>query len=220
MPLAGQGMLMTSMDVDPEHERELNLWYDREHIAERVAIPGFLEARRYVAEDARPKYLGLYSTAAFEDLSSEAYRRALANQTEWSRTNLARFRNMGRAVARITASRGQGRGAALAILRLRPQSGLEPSLRERLVTQLDPGRIDDVISMHLLESDPGLSVSLTEPDAPNPGAADWYVLIEGTRVEAVTSLADEHFTEAAGQDAETVSQGTYRLMWDLARSDL
>ncbi len=32
-------------------------WYDREHLEERVAIPGFLEARRYVAHRASPKYL-------------------------------------------------------------------------------------------------------------------------------------------------------------------
>ena len=56
MPIAGQGMLLTSMDVDPLHEAEFNRWYDREHLEERVAIDGFVEARRYVAHDARPKY--------------------------------------------------------------------------------------------------------------------------------------------------------------------
>jgi hypothetical protein len=45
MPLAGKGMLLTSMDIDPSHEAEFNRWYDREHLEERVAIDGFLEAR-------------------------------------------------------------------------------------------------------------------------------------------------------------------------------
>lgn len=220
MPIAGRGMLMTSMDVEPEHEREFNLWYDREHLAERVAISGFLEARRYAAVDARPRYLGLYSTALFEDLSGEAYRHALANQTAWSRTNISRFRNMGRAVARITASRGRGRGGALALVRLRPVAGAEDALKARLLPLLDPGEIDDVVSLHLLESDPALSVSLTEPDAAAPGAADWYVLIDGSRVEAVAALARRLGPEMAGADAEIVSTGTYRLMWDLAKGDL
>src|SRR6187549_144293 len=112
MPIAGTGMLMTSMDIDAEHEREFNQWYDREHLAERVAIPGFVEARRYVAVDAAPKYLGLYSTENFDVLDSDAYRTALANQTEWSKTNISRFQNMLRSVASITVSCGQGRGAA------------------------------------------------------------------------------------------------------------
>src|ERR1700719_4172578 len=119
MPIAGKGMLLTSMDIDEAHEVEFNRWYDREHLEERVAIPVFIEPRRYVAEQGAPKYLSLYSTATFEVLDSPAYRTALANQTEWSRKTIARFANMIRAVARITISRGQGRGAALGIIRLR-----------------------------------------------------------------------------------------------------
>src|SRR5438034_2309552 len=111
MPLAGQGMLLTSMDIAPEHEADFNRWYDREHLEERVAIDGFLKARRYVAHMASPKYLCLYSTRTLEVLNSEAYRARLANPTGWSRTTMARFENMIRAVARITVSRGVGRGA-------------------------------------------------------------------------------------------------------------
>ena len=77
MPLAGKGMLLTSMDIDPSHEADFNRWYDREHLVERVAIDGFLEARRYVAYQGSPKYLCLYSTATFDVLDGPAYRAAL-----------------------------------------------------------------------------------------------------------------------------------------------
>lgn len=217
MPLAGQGMLITSMDVDAANEQEFNVWYDREHLAERVAIDGFLEARRWIAEDASPKYFCTYSTRRFEDLSGPAYQKALANQTDWSKQNIARFRNMVRAVGRITASRGQGRGAALAVVRLRPQPGDPEALRARLRERMDPGMLPGIISLHLIESDPQLSKSLTEPDKPNPGAADWFVLVEGTEVAAVRSLAQQRLADAG---AAVVSTGTYRLMWDLARTDL
>ena len=93
MPMAGKGMLLTSMNIDPAHEAEFNRWYDREHLEERVAIDGFLEARRYVAHDGNPKYLSLYSTETFEVLGSPAYRTSLANQTAWSKANIARFQN-------------------------------------------------------------------------------------------------------------------------------
>jgi hypothetical protein len=82
MALAGRGMLVTSMDIDETDEQEFNRWYDREHLAERVAIDGFVEARRYVAHAAKPKYFCLYSTTTFEVLDAAAYRRALAGQTE------------------------------------------------------------------------------------------------------------------------------------------
>jgi len=181
MPLAGKGMLLTSMDIGAADEAEFNRWYDREHLEERVAIDGFLEARRYVAHEGKPKYLSLYSTATFEVLDSPAYRTALANQTKWSQENISRFKNMIRAVARITLSRGQGRGAALGIIRLRPAGGGEDKLRATLRELLDPAKLDGVISMHVIESDPLLSKSLTADAArPNPGASDWFVLIDAT----------------------------------------
>lgn len=217
MPLAGQGMLITSMDVDAADEQEFNIWYDREHLAERVAIDGFLEARRWIAAQASPKYFCTYSTQKFEDLSAPAYQRALASQTDWSKKNISRFKNMIRAVGRITASRGQGRGAALCVVRLRPQAGSQEALRNKVRELLDPGKLPGIISLHLIESDPQLSKSLTEPDKPNPGASDWFVLVEGTDVEAVRSLAEERFRNAG---AQVVSTGTYRLMWDLSKSDL
>jgi len=218
MPLAGRGMLLTSMDIDPSDEAEFNRWYDRQHLEERVAIDGFLEARRYVARDGRPKYLSLYSTETFEVLDSPAYRTALANQTDWSKANIARFKNMIRAVARITISRGQGRGAALGIVRLRPVD--KDRLRTALRDLLDPGRMDGIVSMHLLESDPALSKPITDdPSAPNPGAGDWFVLVDGTDVKAVSAVIAARLGDAAIKSA-VISTGIYQLMWDLAKSDL
>jgi hypothetical protein len=220
MPLAGKGMLLTSMDIDPSDEAEFNRWYDREHLEERVAIPGFLEARRYVAHDGKPKYLSLYSTETFEVLDSPAYRTALASQTDWSKANIARFRNMIRAVARITISRGQGRGAALGIVRLRPAAGGKDTLRAALLEQLDPQNLDGIISMHLLESDPALSRPITDdPSEPNPGAGDWFALIDGTNANAIPAAA-ARITDNAAMKPLVVSIGVYNLMWDLAKSEI
>jgi hypothetical protein len=221
MPLAGKGMLLTSMDIDPSHEAEFNRWYDREHLEERVAIDGFLEARRYIAHAASPKYLSLYSTETFEVLNGAAYRTALARQTDWSKANIARFKNMIRAVARITISRGTGRGAALGIVRSRPSAGGEEKLRAALRDALDPDMLDGIISMHLMESDPVLSKPLTDnPSASDPGAGDWFVLIDGTDVNAVSAVMAARFTEAVAPKTSVVSTGIYRLMWDLARNDI
>jgi hypothetical protein len=208
-------MLLTSMDVDAEHDLDFNRWYDREHIAERVAIPGFVEARRYVAEHGSPKYLSLYSTKTFDVLDSDAYRTALANQTAWSKANIARFQNMIRSVSRITISRGQGRGAALGIIRLR---GMTDALRAGLDRVLIPEVHDGVISTSLLESDPSLSRSLTNP-SDDAGSNDWFVLIEGTSIAAIAGLTPSLITGAIGSGT-IVSSGTYRLLFDLAAADL
>jgi hypothetical protein len=220
MPIAGKGMLLTSMDIDPAHEGEFNRWYDREHLEERVAIEGFLEARRYVAHTGSPKNLFLYSTKTIEVLDSPAYRARLSSPTEWSKTNMARFKNMIRVVARITASHGVGRGAKLGIVRLRPEAGKEDALRGELNTRL-AADLDGIISMHLLESDAKLSGATSEIPGAGSVAADWFVLIEGTNVAAIATTLAARFTGmAAPAGMEIVSSGIYDLMWDLAKSDL
>lgn len=195
MPIAGQGMLLTSMDIDSLHEAEFNRWYDREHLEERVAIDGFLEARRYVAHDGKPKYLSLYSTATFEVLESPAYSKALANQTDWSKANIARFQNM------------------------MPAEGAD-KLRVALREQLDPASRDGIISMHLLENDPVLSKPLTaDAGKADPGAGDWFVLVDATDVSAVPAVAAS-ITGNAAFTPLVVTSGVYRLLWDVAESDL
>jgi hypothetical protein len=219
MPLAGKGMLLTSMDIDPADEDDFNRWYDREHLEERVAIDGFLEARRYVAQQANPKYLCLYSTAAFEDLDSPTYRAALARPTDWSKTTMARFRNMIRAVARITISRGNGRGAALGIVRLRPSIEDAGRLRAALQEKLTPLTFDGIISMHVIESDPVLSRPIGNgTSTADLGAGDWFVLIDATRVDAVSAVIAAHFSNLP--PAKLISTGVYNLMWDLSKSDI
>ena len=222
MPIAGKAMLLTSMDVDAADEPDFNRWYDREHLIERVSIDGFLEARRYIADQGSPKYLFLYSVSTFEVLDSPAYRTALMNPTEWSIKTLARFKNMIRAIARITISRGQGRGAALGIIRIRPLAGQEDRLRAGLGDKLDPQQLDGIISMHLIESDPMFSRPITaDPPVSDPGAGDWFVLIDGADVKAIAAAIAAGFGgPAALEGGRQVNSGIYRLMWDLARSDI
>jgi hypothetical protein len=73
-----------------------------------------------------------------------------------------------------------------------------------------------------MESEPRLSRPLTDdPAAPNPAARDWYVMIDGTRADAVAGLMIGRFDDAiAAAGATLISAGSYRLMWDLAKADL
>jgi hypothetical protein len=220
MPIAGKGMLLTSMDIDPEHEADFNRWYDREHLEERVGIEGFIEARRYVAEEGAPKYLCLYSTRTIDVLDSTAYKARLANPTEWSKATMARFKNMIRSVARITISRGKGRGAMLGLIRLRPQGGLEGELRNALREAFEPASLDGVISMHLIESDPALSGPTTEiPAARGAGSADWFALIDATNMNAVSG-ALTNLTSDGRVKPTLISSGIYRLSWDISKGEI
>jgi hypothetical protein len=215
MVAKGKAMLVTFMDIDPADEDDFNLWFDREHLAHRVSIPGFLEASRYVATQGSPKYFSTYFTDEFDVLTSPAYKEALANQTPWSLRNIPKFKGMGRAIVHVTAASGDGRGGVLGVVRIRPKGDFA-HLREEISSAIEiPQDVAGLTTIHLIESDPALSKSLTHPDAVDPGAADWYILIEGTSLKAVSAAVRTH----AKRDG-TVSTGTFNLMWNVTRRDL
>jgi hypothetical protein len=81
----GTALLMVWADVPADKEQEFNRWYNEEHLAERLAIPGFLGGARYEAVKGGPKHLAYYELESSAVLESEAYRRVQANPTEWTR---------------------------------------------------------------------------------------------------------------------------------------
>jgi hypothetical protein len=174
-----RGLLCIWTDVDPQHDLDFNRWYDREHMQERVAIPGFQSARRFGAIGASPRpYLALYYTDNLGVFTSEEYRTAFANQTAWSLENFRRMRGTQRRVGKLSVEAGEGEGGALALVLLPPatlaQSGA--SLREALAAVAGQ---DHVIRASLLETDAGLSTPVTADAVAAP--PDGLVLVEATR---------------------------------------
>jgi hypothetical protein len=78
----GTGLLVVWADVPADKEKDFNRWYNEEHLAERLAIPGFLSGARYEAVKGGPKHLAYYELESPAVLESEAYKRVQANPTE------------------------------------------------------------------------------------------------------------------------------------------
>jgi hypothetical protein len=81
----GTGLLMVWTDVPADKEAEFNRWYNEEHLAERLAVPGFLSAARYEAVKGGPKHLAVYELESPAVLQSAAYQKVSSNPTEWTR---------------------------------------------------------------------------------------------------------------------------------------
>lgn len=87
-----RGLLLTLTEPPPPMEEEFNAWYDEEHLGERLAIPGFRSAQRWVADLASGagKYLATYELDSLAVLSSPAYLQRFENPTPWSRRCLGK----------------------------------------------------------------------------------------------------------------------------------
>ena len=54
MSLDGTGVVAIWHDLLPEAKADFYEWHNREHMPERLAIPGFRRGRRYIATEGGP----------------------------------------------------------------------------------------------------------------------------------------------------------------------
>ena len=84
MAKKGEGLFLVYTDlIDPKHEEEFNAWYNTEHLPELLALPGFLDAARYVATRGGPKYLAVYELASTEASRSPQF--STRKRTPWEK---------------------------------------------------------------------------------------------------------------------------------------
>ncbi len=122
---AVNGLLFVASDIDPADDADFNRWYDREHVEERVRIPGFLSGARYSSLEGGRKYLGLYRTESLAVFGTAGYRAAFEKQTPWSIANLDRMRQPMRRVCAVHAVTGFGSGSHGVVLPLAPTADAE-----------------------------------------------------------------------------------------------
>ena len=80
--MANKGFLLVLMQPPPAFEEEFNAWYDTEQVPERLAVPGFETALRFVCLSGHPRYLAIYDLAGPEVLDSPEYLRIAYALTE------------------------------------------------------------------------------------------------------------------------------------------
>jgi hypothetical protein len=82
----GTTVLVVTMEVDAADDAEFNEWYNEQHLPERMAIPGYVSARRFKLEgDANSnalQYLCIWEMEDGSPLQSEMYKDQNARPTE------------------------------------------------------------------------------------------------------------------------------------------
>ena len=79
------GILAIFNNVAPGRDAEFDHWFQSEHLAERIAVPGFLLGRRYEILSGQPRFFNFYLTQSAAVLKSTAYLSRLDNPTPMTR---------------------------------------------------------------------------------------------------------------------------------------
>jgi len=209
-----QAQLFVWSDIDPDHEADFNQWYDREHMEERVRIPGFTGARRYRAvSGAARRYLALYRASSLADFTSDAYRKAFTKQTQWSVTNFGRMSNTRRRVMNVAHEGGFGWGGALVLIELQ-QNAMDAEAVKAVLS--DTVTKDGVLRVHHMIPDETLSTPLPSEQTEGRVLAPCIAVDVASEPIAEASLRDlKEKLGGAVREAET-----FRLMWALDENDL
>ena len=227
MALKGRAFMAIWHDVASAGEAEYGTWHTRQHMPERLGVPGFLVGRRYVDWGlAHQRWFTLYETATLETLSSDDYRARLNNPTHWTTRNLPSFRNLARSACVLSASVGRGIGGALATIRLNlPGDGLADfeAAAERLAYRI--AVLDGITGAHFGVASPDTSrVKTREAElrtATGEEVLDAVVLVDGTgrrEVEAAMPAIRALLSEAVRIAEEQAA--VYDLAYLLAAEDV
>ena len=227
MPLLGAGVLAIWNGVAPGYDAEFVEWHVKEHIPERVGVPGFLRGRRYVAVDGTPAYFNFYETESYQVLSSAPYLARLNDPTPWTRKVVSNFKDTSRTICDVAHSSGRGIGAWIETIQL--QTSIDPTEFSRrmaggLLAEIAAQR--GVSGVHLLRGVPEANKADTAEKAMRgvrDKEADWIFLVETVTAQSALDLRGNLTGDAslaqAGATGKPV-RGLYQLDYALSRTDL
>jgi hypothetical protein len=227
MSLLGEGALVIWHDIAAGCESDYHEWHSKEHMLERVGVPGFRRGHRYQALSGSPKFLNLYEVEDIASLTSQPYLDRLNQPTPWSRKAMSYIHNNSRTLCRVVASVGNGVCAELLTIQLAAAPAQGEGLGRWLAKTM-PALVErpGVLGAHYLEGD--LAASRTETEekrlrASSDAIADRVVLVASYDAEALHDVRSTVLAPAVlvAHGAEASQQvAVYRLLHCIAEPDL
>ena len=213
--LAGQAVMINWSDVAVENRHAYYEWHCREHMVGRVALPGFVRGRRYIAAKASRDFLVCYEVEDIGALTSKAYSDKANAPSELTRRTSRYVVNASRALARVRASLGIGTGGCALTLRFDVRPGSESELEQHLVSTALPAlaAIPEITGAHFLVADvEASSVVPVERQGRPTEIPRWIVFVEGVSLEAVNAACDAHLSALSQHGCTgTIQRDTYTL---------
>ena len=120
MSLLGSAVLVNWGGIVEKKEIEYNEWHSKEHMPERISLPGFLRGLRAVGipgTDLNHKYFMMYEAERKEVFTSKKYLERLNKPTEWTKEILSNYLSPSRTICSVISSKSIGVGGYLSTIR-------------------------------------------------------------------------------------------------------
>jgi hypothetical protein len=185
--LLGQGAVLVWNDVAEEGREKFYEWHDKEHIPERLAIPGFRRGRRFSRSGHSPEWLTMYEADDLSVVTSPEYLKRLNAPTAETISALRYFQNTSRAVCRVVYSLGSSTGGHMLAMRLTVPGPESEAMCRFLSDEAFPRvmALTGVVACHLYAADQSASyVNTKESSTREFDVPSWVLLCEATTQDA------------------------------------
>jgi len=185
--LLGRAAVLIWNDVAPEGRQQFYEWHDKEHMPERLALPGFRRGRRFEKAGHSPEWLTMYEAVDVSALVSPQYLARLNAPTLATTRTLEHFRNTSRAVCRVVHSVGSSTGGHMLAMRLAVDAARGDAMCRYLREDAFPRamRRTAVVACHLYAADPDAShVNTAESSTRAFDVPAWVLLCEASTARA------------------------------------
>jgi hypothetical protein len=219
MALLGKAVVAIWNGLKPGARADFYEWHSREHMLERVAIPGFLRGRRLIAERGHPEWFTLYEVEGPQVLAGADYLARLNAPTDWTKRVVPSFTDVTRSLCRTTFTTGPGVGGAMATIRCDAAAGRSAELAgyfEKVLASL--AELPRVHGAHLCQVEADASAVETVERKVRPGAnlvAEFVVLIEASSPDALSPVVEgftaQRLVRAGASPEAPLEVGLYRL---------
>ena len=193
MALLGSAAMLLWYDIIPEQIVEHDDWHTRQHFPERVGIPGFIRAQRWVASSQGERYFVVYEVTDIDVLSSAPYLERLNNPTPWTSRIMPSFRRMVRGFCKLESSQGSVLGTTCVTLRYSAAPGKEDRLHRWLHNDLVPDLMlrKGFTSAFMLRSDRAPEMTAEQRIRGRDASVDLVLFATGYSPELMAGLAQD-----------------------------
>jgi len=230
MGLLGNAVLVNWGGILPDKETNYNEWHSKEHMPERISLPGFLRGYRAVGIDGTEinhKYFMMYEAEKKEIFVSKEYLERLNNPTKWTKETLSSYLSPSRTICSVISTKSIGLGGFILTIRfldknIQNQHHVESlKLLTREVTEFQ-----GITGMHVLLGDNSYGQMNTEEkkhrssQGKNDQIISQALIIEGLNLTSLKIVLNYLDDKILLNEDKSIISNFYSCQHVLTKSDL
>ena len=200
MSLLGGAVLVNWGGIIPDKEEDYNQWHSKEHMPERISLPGFLRGYRAMeieGTNLNHKYFMMYEAKNKEVFVSKEYLERLNNPTKWTKEILSNYISPSRTICSVISSKSIGSGNFILTVRfLNEQFKKNHELEQLKLFIKEVTEFQNITGMHFLEGDNSFGQMNTEEKKyrSSQGKQDQIIsqaiILEGLKLDSLKTALD------------------------------